>query len=387
MQVLVMGAGQLARMMALAGAPLNIEVLAYDVNSDTVQHPLTQQQFNLTLEQAVAQADVVSSEFEHIPYPVQDICQQSGKFFPNSTAIKAGGDRRQEKQLLDAAGVANASYRIISTEAEFQAAIATLGLPLVLKSALAGYDGKGQWRLKRAEDAAAIWADIASFMAGADHTLPQAIVAEQFVRFDREVSLVGARNAKGETVVYPLTENHHVNGVLAVSLAVPAQQQLQQQAKQMFDAVAARLDYVGVLALEFFQVGDQLLVNEIAPRVHNSGHWTQQGSDTCQFENHLRAVCGLPLGSTALVRPTVMVNILGEDQVDPAILALPSCHLHWYGKGKRAGRKMGHINICGNSVAELAERFVALAQLLPPAQFPEVAEVAAKLQQQTEQKL
>jgi 5-(carboxyamino)imidazole ribonucleotide synthase len=387
MQVLVMGAGQLARMMALAGAPLNIEVLAYDVNTETVQHPLTQQQFNLTLEQAVAQADVVSSEFEHIPYPVQDICQQSGKFFPNSTAIKAGGDRRQEKQLLDAAGVANAGYRIVSTEAEFQAAIAALGLPLVLKSALAGYDGKGQWRLKRSEDAAAIWADIASFMAGADHTLPQAIVAEQFVRFDREVSLVGARNAKGETVVYPLTENHHVDGVLAVSLAVPAKQQLQQQAKQMFDAVAARLDYVGVLALEFFQVGDQLLVNEIAPRVHNSGHWTQQGSDTCQFENHLRAVCGLPLGSTALVRPTVMVNILGEDQVDPAILALPSCHLHWYGKGKRAGRKMGHINICGNSVAELAERFVALAQLLPPAQFPEVAEVAAKLQQQTEQKL
>lgn len=382
MQVLVMGAGQLARMMALAGAPLNVQVLAYDVNTDTVVHPVTQQQFQLTLAQAVAQADVVSSEFEHIPYPVQDICQQSGKFFPNSTAIKAGGDRRQEKQLLDAAGVANAGYRIVSTEAEFQAAIAALGLPLVLKSALAGYDGKGQWRLKQPEDAAAIWADIETFMAGADHTLPQAIVAEQFVRFDREVSLVGVRNAKGETLVYPLTENHHVNGVLAVSLALPGQQELQQQAKQMFDAVAAALDYVGVLALEFFQVGDQLLVNEIAPRVHNSGHWTQQGSDTCQFENHLRAVCGLPLGSTALVRPTVMVNILGEDTVDPAVLALPSCHLHWYGKSKRAGRKMGHINICGNTVAELATRFVALSQLLPPAQFPEVAEVAAKLQQQ-----
>lgn len=382
MQVLVMGSGQLARMMALAGAPLNVQVLAYDVNTDTVVHPVTQQQFPLTLAQAVAQADVVSSEFEHIPYPVQDICQQSGKFFPNSTAIKAGGDRRQEKQLLDAAGVANAGYRIVSTEAEFQAAIAALGLPLVLKSALAGYDGKGQWRLKQPEDAAAIWADIETFMAGADHTLPQAIVAEQFVRFDREVSLVGVRNAKGETLVYPLTENHHVNGVLAVSLALPGQQELQQQAKQMFDAVAAALDYVGVLALEFFQVGDQLLVNEIAPRVHNSGHWTQQGSDTCQFENHLRAVCGLPLGSTALVRPTVMVNILGEDTVNPEVLALPSCHLHWYGKSKRAGRKMGHINICGNSVAELATRFVALAQLLPSAQFPEVADVATKLQQQ-----
>lgn len=378
-KVLVMGAGQLARMMALAGAPLNLQVLAYDVNTDTVVHPVTQQKFTMTLAGAVADADVVTSEFEHIPYPVQQVCQASGKFFPNSTAIKAGGDRRQEKQLLDAANVSNAGYRIVSTEAEFHAAIAALGLPLVLKSALAGYDGKGQWRLKQAEDAAAIWADIESFMAGADHALPQAIVAEQFVRFDREVSLVGARNAKGETVVYPLTENHHVNGVLAVSLALPGQQQLQQQAKQMFDAVAAKLDYVGVLALEFFQVGDRLLVNEIAPRVHNSGHWTQQGSDTCQFENHLRAVCGLPLGSTALVRPTVMVNILGEDFVDPAILALPSCHLHWYGKGKRAGRKMGHINISGPTVAELAERFVALCQHLPEASFPEVADVAAKL--------
>lgn len=378
-KVLVMGAGQLARMMALAGAPLNIQVLAYDVNTDTVLHPLTQQTFALTLAQAVADADVVSSEFEHIPYPVQDICQASGKFLPNSTAIKAGGDRRQEKQLLDAAGVANAGYRIVSTEAEFHAAIAALGLPLVLKSALAGYDGKGQWRLKHQEDAAAIWADIAAFMAGADHTLPQAIVAEQFVRFDREVSLVGARNAKGETVVYPLTENHHVNGVLAVSLALPGQQALQQQAKQMFDAVAAKLDYVGVLALEFFQVGDKLLVNEIAPRVHNSGHWTQQGSDTCQFENHLRAVCALPLGSTALVRPTLMVNILGEDAVDQAVLALPSCHLHWYGKGKRAGRKMGHINLSGETVAELAERFVALSKLLPEQSFPEVAEMATKL--------
>jgi 5-(carboxyamino)imidazole ribonucleotide synthase len=381
MNVLVMGAGQLARMMALAGAPLNLKVSAYDVNSAKVQHPVTGEVYPLTLEQAVAAADVVTSEFEHIPYPVQDICQASGKFLPDSRAIKAGGDRRQEKALLDAAGVANAGYRIVATEAEFYAAIDALGLPLVLKSALAGYDGKGQWRLKTNQDAAAIWADIQSFMAGADHALPQAIVAEQFIRFDREVSLVGARNANGETVVYPLTENHHVNGVLSVSVAVATSAALQQQAKQMFDAVANELNYVGVLALEFFQVGDQLLVNEIAPRVHNSGHWTQQGADTCQFENHLRAVCGLPLGSTALVRPTVMVNILGTDSVDPAVLSLPSCHLHWYGKSKRAGRKMGHINICGSDNRELAARFQALAALLPAEDFAEVQAMADQLQQ------
>ena len=381
MKVLVLGAGQLARMMSLAGTPLNLKVSAYDVNSDTIVDPVTQQQLGTGLAQAIANADVITSEFEHIPYPVQELCQQSGKFLPNSTAIKAGGDRRQEKQLLDKAGVANAAYKIVVTEQDFYQAIEQLGLPLVLKSALAGYDGKGQWRLKTQADAQAIWADIQQFMAGADHTLPQAIVAEQFVRFDREVSLVGARNQAGDMVVYPLTENHHVAGVLVVSLALPGQQELQQQAKQMFEAVATALDYVGVLALEFFQVGDQLLVNEIAPRVHNSGHWTQQGADTCQFENHLRAVCGLPLGSTALVRPTLMVNILGEDHVSPAVLSLPSCHLHWYGKGKRPGRKMGHINLSASSTSELAQRFDLLRQHLPEQEFPELDLVAARLKQ------
>lgn len=381
MKVLVLGAGQLARMMSLAGTPLNLKVSAYDVNSDTIVDPVTQQQLGTGLAQAIANADVITSEFEHIPYPVQELCQQSGKFLPNSTAIKAGGDRRQEKQLLDKAGVANAAYKIVVTEQDFYQAIEQLGLPLVLKSALAGYDGKGQWRLKTQADAQAVWADIQQFMAGADHTLPQAIVAEQFVRFDREVSLVGARNQAGDMVVYPLTENHHVAGVLAVSLALPGQQELQQQAKQMFEAVASALDYVGVLALEFFQVGDKLLVNEIAPRVHNSGHWTQQGADTCQFENHLRAVCGLPLGSTALVRPTLMVNILGEDHVSPAVLSLPSCHLHWYGKGKRPGRKMGHINLSATSTSELAQRFDLLRQHLPEQEFPELDLVAARLKQ------
>ena len=381
MKVLVLGAGQLARMMSLAGTPLNLKVSAYDVNSDTIVDPVTQQQLGTGLAQAIANADVITSEFEHIPYPVQELCQQSGKFLPNSTAIKAGGDRRQEKQTLDKAGVANAAYKIVVTEQDFYQAIEQLGLPLVLKSALAGYDGKGQWRLKTQADAQAVWTDIQQFMAGADHTLPQAIVAEQFVRFDREVSLVGARNQAGDMVVYPLTENHHVAGVLAVSLALPGQQELQQQAKQMFEAVASALDYVGVLALEFFQVGDKLLVNEIAPRVHNSGHWTQQGADTCQFENHLRAVCGLPLGSTALVRPTLMVNILGEDHVSPAVLSLPSCHLHWYGKGKRPGRKMGHINLSATSTSELAQRFDLLRQHLPEQEFPELDLVAARLKQ------
>ncbi|MBZ9613307.1 5-(carboxyamino)imidazole ribonucleotide synthase [Rheinheimera maricola] len=376
MKVLVLGAGQLARMMALAGAPLNISISAYDVNSDSIVHPLTQQNLGKGLANAIADADVVTAEFEHIPLPVLAQCQQSGKFFPGEAAIKAGGDRRLEKQLLDNAGVRSANYHIVNSEADFNAAISKLGLPLVFKSALAGYDGKGQWRLKQPEQAAALWQDISAFLA-ADST--QAIVAEQFIPFQREVSLIGARNSSGEVQVYPLTENHHVNGVLSVSLAVSGNEQLQQQAQQMFTAVANQLNYVGVLAIEFFDVNGELLVNEIAPRVHNSGHWTQQGADVCQFEQHLRAVCDLPLGSTALVRPSLMVNILGEDRVPEQILALPGLHLHWYGKSKRAGRKMGHINLSAAGNAQLKQRFEQLIALLPAAAFPELAQMADRL--------
>ena len=376
MKVLVLGAGQLARMMALAGAPLNISISAYDVNSDNIVHPLTQQNLGKGLANAIADADVVTAEFEHIPLPVLAQCQQSGKFLPGDTAIKAGGDRRLEKQLLDSAGVRSANYHIINNEADFNAAISKLGLPLVFKSALAGYDGKGQWRLKQAEQAAALWQEISAFLAADSN---QAIVAEQFIPFQREVSLIGARNCKGEVQVYPITENHHVNGVLSVSLAVAGNQQLQQQAQQMFTAVANQLNYVGVLAIEFFDVNGELLVNEIAPRVHNSGHWTQQGADVCQFEQHLRAVCSLPLGSTALVRPSLMVNILGEDAVPEGILAIPGLHLHWYGKTKRAGRKMGHINLSGATTTELKARFETLMSLLPEQAFPELAQMTARL--------
>jgi 5-(carboxyamino)imidazole ribonucleotide synthase len=376
MKVLVLGAGQLARMMALAGAPLNISLSAYDVNSDSIVHPLTQQNLGKGLANAIADADVVTAEFEHIPLPVLAHCQQSGKFFPGEAAIKAGGDRRLEKQLLDSAGVRSANYHIVTNEADFNAAISKLGLPLVFKSALAGYDGKGQWRLKQPEHAAALWQDISAFLA-ADSK--QAIVAEQFIPFQREVSLIGARNSRGEVQVYPLTENHHVNGVLSVSLAVAGNEQLQQQAQQMFAALANQLNYVGVLAIEFFDVNGELLVNEIAPRVHNSGHWTQQGADVCQFEQHLRAVCGLPLGSTALIRPSLMVNILGEDTVPEQILALPGLHLHWYGKSKRAGRKMGHINLSAADSTQLKQRFEQLIALLPAAAFPELAQMADRL--------
>lgn len=373
--VLVLGAGQLARMMSLAGAPLNIQISAFDVRSENIVHPLTLEVLGNGLEQAIAQADVITAEFEHIPHDVLAVCEKSGKFLPSTEAIKAGGDRRIEKALLDNAGVKNAKYAVINTRDDFDAAIKHVGLPMVLKSALGGYDGKGQWRLKTLDDVDAIWAEMAQCIAESDS---QAIVAEEFVPFQREVSLVGARNKQGEIAIYPLAENVHTDGVLTLSTAID-EPELQAQAAQMFTAVAESLDYVGVLALEFFDVNGQLLVNEIAPRVHNSGHWTQQGADTCQFENHLRAVCDMPLGSTQAIRATSMVNILGEDTLPEAVHALTGCHVHWYGKDKRAGRKMGHINVTANDKAALKAQLLALSELLDETAFPALKPAAEAL--------
>lgn len=377
MHVLVLGAGQLARMMSLAGAPLNIEISAYDVTSGNIVHPLTQAVIGHGLDNAIEHADVITAEFEHIPHPILEVCEKSGKFLPSTQAIKAGGDRRLEKALLDNAGVRNAKYAVITTREDFTQAIEYVGMPMVLKSALGGYDGKGQWRLKESSQIDEIWQQMAQCIADSDN---QAIVAEEFIPFQREVSLVGARGKDGAIAVYPLAENVHTNGVLSLSTAI-ADPALQEQAQQMFSAVAESLNYVGVLALEFFDLDGQLLVNEIAPRVHNSGHWTQQGAETCQFENHLRAVCGLPLGGTQLVRETTMVNILGEDTLPDAILSMPGCHIHWYGKEKRAGRKMGHINVCGGYSGELQRRLCALASVLDAEAFPAIHEFAKKYAQ------
>lgn len=375
-KVLVLGAGQLARMMDLAGSPLNMDVKAFDVRTNNVVHPVAPEHIYGNLSEGIAEADVITAEFEHVAHDILALCEASGKLLPNSQAIKIGGDRRLEKALLESCQVANAQHVIIETKADFDRALTTLSLPLIFKSALEGYDGKGQWRLKSIDDAESIWQEMSDFIAQANSSVPQGIVAEQMVPFDREVSLVGARNTNGEIAVYPLTENHHAGGILSVSVAAPINAELQAQAHTVFTKLAEKLNYVGVLAIEFFQVGEQLLVNEIAPRVHNSGHWTQQGADTCQFENHLRAICGLPLGSTALVRPTAMVNILGEDSVPNEALSIPSLAIHWYDKEKRAGRKMGHLNLNGKDEQELAQRLNTLATILDKTAFPELADFA-----------
>lgn len=377
MNVLVLGAGQLARMMALAGAPLNLKISAYDVRSGNVVHPVTLDVLGHGLENGIKSADVITAEFEHIAPDVLEICQASGKFYPGETAILTGGDRRLEKALLDKAGVANARYQVITCRDDFDAAIANIGLPLILKSALDGYDGKGQWRLKPDSDIDAVWLDIDNFLKTSPQGARQCVIAEEFVPFNREVSLIGARNAKGDVEIYPLTENIHTNGILSVSVAAGENDAVQTQAEAMFKAVADTLDYVGVLAIEFFDVGGNLKVNEIAPRVHNSGHWTQQGAEVCQFENHLRAVCGLPLGSAHRIRPTAMINIVGEVTVPVEILQ--HAHVHWYDKAPRPGRKIGHINLCADNAAALTDKLRNIAALLDTTEFPAIKEAAATL--------
>lgn len=374
MKVLVLGAGQLARMMALAGAPLGISVRAYDVRTHTVVHPVTLENYQQDLAAGIDDCDVITAEFEHIPNDILVQSQASGKFLPGERAIRVGGDRRLEKQLLDLVDVANAKYKVLANKDDLVEATKTIGLPLVLKSALEGYDGKGQWRLKSADQIDSVWAETEAFLA--ESSANQAMVAEEWVPFDREVSVIGVRNRAGDVAVYPITQNHHENGVLSVSFAPAASSELQQQAVDAFSKIATELDYVGVLAIEFFDVQGKLLVNELAPRVHNSGHWTQQGADVCQFENHLRAVCDLPLGNTNLVRPTAMVNILGCDYVDSKAQGLAGIHLHWYGKDKRPGRKMGHINVAAADMQTLQQQLAALVELLPEADFPGVAGAA-----------
>lgn len=377
MKVLVLGSGQLARMMCLAAEPLNIRIIAYDVNQDRIVHPITQQPEPLTYQQAIELVDVITAEFEHIPAPVLAQAEQSGKLKPGANAIQAGGDRRLEKALLDQAGVSNAQYHVVTDQASFEAAIAKLGLPIVFKTAKDGYDGKGQWRLKETAQAEVVWQQMASVLASSDAS--QAIVAEQFIPFQREVSMIGARNAKGEIKTYPLTENHHENGVLSVSMALGESDVLQQQADQMFTAIAEALDYVGVLAVEFFDLNGKLLVNEIAPRVHNSGHWTQQGCYSSQFENHIRAVCNLPLGDTELIRPSLMVNLLGEAEVDDRVLAIASVAIHWYNKENKPGRKMGHINASAHDKPALKQKLLDLQKLLPVSTHQGINAVLDKL--------
>ncbi|MBB1272713.1 5-(carboxyamino)imidazole ribonucleotide synthase [Psychromonas sp. SR45-3] len=379
MNILVLGAGQLARMMSLEAAPLNLNVRAYDVGSKQVIHPLTLQSFEQTLEQAIAFVDVITCEFEHIPDDVLTLCCASSKFFPGKAAIKAGGDRSIEKALLDNTGVPSAPYKLITEKQHLADSVSLLGLPLVIKTCQAGYDGKGQWRLKSVDQLELIWAEMAEFIATGTESFPHSIIAEKMIPFNREVSVIGARDKAGNIAIYPVTENQHTDGVLTLSLAIEMDLSIQQQAIDAFNKLSTEMDYIGVLAIEFFDVDGQLMVNEIAPRVHNSGHWTQQGTACSQFENHMRAVAGLPLGDTQLQKVSAMINVLGQASISEQVLSISDVKSHWYGKAQRDGRKMGHINVSAESNTALAGKLLQLADILPEQNYPGIKSAAQRL--------
>lgn len=381
MQVLVYGAGQLAQMMYLDGAALGINVMAVDVNNNTVVHPVSKTKLDCSLEQAITLADALTVEFEHVPEALLEQAQVSGKLYPGIEAILVGADRVREKQLLSGLNIPNCPYQIVDDLAQLDDCVANLGERLIIKASRDGYDGYGQWRLKTASELPALKAQLAELDL---QTVP--LVVEKMLNFDREVSLIGARSKSGEVVVYPLAENLHHEGQLHVSVAPATNSSaaLTEQARDIFTKLVNGMDYVGVLAVELFQCGDELLVNELAPRVHNSGHWSQAGAPTSQFENHLRAVLDLPLGlagnTGGEAAVSAMINIIGCDDHKLALLGIGGTHLHWYGKSVRPKRKMGHINVTASGYNALGQKLMALADYLSLEHFPQLQEEAARLQ-------
>lgn len=345
MKVGVLGGGQLGRMLALAGIPLGARFRFLEYRSpapvddlgEVVRTPYDDADGLARFREGL---DVVTWEFENVPdASARALAEARIPVYPPPVALEFARDRRNEKEGFGRLGIPTAPWRPVDDRASFDAAVAELGLPAVLKTRRLGYDGKGQWVLRSTADLEPAWAALGD----------RALILEGFVDFSRELSIVAARGRDGATAFYPLVENTHRAGVL-VRTDAPAERcppSLQRIAEQYAEAVLRHLDYVGVLAVELFQVGSELWANEMAPRVHNSGHWSQDGAVTSQFENHMRAVMGLPLGSTAAVGHSVMLNLLGTLPPSEGVLAEPLAHLHLYDKAPRPGRKIGHVNLTG----------------------------------------
>jgi 5-(carboxyamino)imidazole ribonucleotide synthase len=355
----IVGGGQLGRMIALAAANYGLKVHVYAPDQDSPAFDVAARTTCAAYDDAEALAafarsvDVVTYEFENIPHATANILARHAPLHPNARALSTTQDRLSEKEFVNGLGIPTAPFRAVDTPDDLDRAIEAIGLPAVLKTRRFGYDGKGQRMLReRAEgDRNALFAEF----GGAP------LILEGFVPFDREVSVVGARARDGSFAAFDLCENEHRDHILALT-RVPAPGVAPETARAALDiakSIADALDYVGVLAVEMFLVradgAERLVVNEIAPRVHNSGHWTIEGALTSQFAQHVRAVCGWPLGDPARVGdlPVEMRNLIGAQADDwHALLAEPGAHLHLYGKGEaRPGRKMGHVTRLGTAPA------------------------------------
>lgn len=356
----IFGGGQLGRMMAQAALPLNIQCTFFEADTDcpsAALGPVISSRTEQGLHQFIQSADVFSLEFENTPLVDVDLLTQSKMIHPPRQALATAQNRLMEKALFDQLQILVAPYQAVDSLASLQQAVAELGLPLVLKTATGGYDGKGQFVLRSEEQIEQAWAELGP---------AKSLIAESFVTFSREVSIIAVRGQDGEVKTWPLAENHHHNGILSHSIVpAPNSADLQPVAQDYITRLLNHLNYVGVLTLELFVTEQGLFANEMAPRVHNSGHWSIEGSVCSQFENHIRAVAGLPLGSTEVVRPTVMINIIGQYPKSEQVLALNGAHLHLYNKTERAGRKIGHITLMPNDSSQLSSLCRQLAKILP----------------------
>lgn len=373
MHIGLLGGGQLSRMLAVAGYPLGLRFTVLDPAAGAcaghlAEHIQAAYDDGAALKRLMQVADVISWDFENVPVDSVERLQEVLTVRPACAALAKGQDRLHEKNLFRELGIDTPEFANVETRPDLLAAIDRIGMPAVLKTRRMGYDGKGQAVLKTSEDFEQAWQKLGG----------RSLILEQFVPFDCECSIIGVRGANGEIHFYPLTHNFHHRGVLSLSHApagLPVQ--LEQQAREWLQRLFDHFDYIGVLTLELFVTGDRLLVNEMAPRVHNSGHWTIDGAVTSQFENHLRAICGWPLGDPSAHGASLMMNWIGEMPRAEEYLRIPGLHWHDYGKSSRPGRKVGHANLVAESDDQLRHMAQALQPLLQPGQWQRVEQFLA----------
>jgi 5-(carboxyamino)imidazole ribonucleotide synthase len=340
-----MGAGQLGLMLGQAGKSLDLEFAFLDPAANPPAEavgPVLSRPFDSNEGLAMlAGCDVVTYEFENVPAATLETLSLEVPVFPPPGALQYSQDRLKEKQLFEALGIPVPAWRAVSSRQDLAEAIDAIGLPLILKTSRLGYDGKGQAVIRREQDVDAVWREVGD----------RPLIGEEWIPYEREVSVFGARTRDGRTAIYPMTQNEHRQGILHVSKAPAEGTAVATEAAGYLQKLLTYLDYVGVLALEVFVVGARVLANEFAPRVHNSGHWTIEGSGTSQFENHLRAILGLSLGDTSPFGYSGMINLIGSLPADAAQFNAPGLYLHDYGKVARPGRKLGHLTIVAADAA------------------------------------
>ncbi len=362
-----LGGGQLGRMMALEGYPLGLSFTFLDPAPDSCAGQVGGRLIGPYTDPAMlaelgARSDLVTFEFESVPQEAAARLASSTEVFPGPRALAVAQDRLLEKRIFADLGIPTAEHARVDGPEDFDAAWAKVGHPARLKSRRLGYDGHGQSQVASRQDMERAFSAVGGVPS----------ILEREVAFERELSIISVRSRTGAVAFYPLTENHHEDSVLRLSLA-PAPgltSRLQAEAEQLSLAVMDELEYCGVLAVELFQVGDRLVANEMAPRVHNSGHWTLDGDVVSQFQNHLRAGLGWPLGATGTVRPHAMVNVLSAAPERERLLGVPLARVHLYGKQPRALRKLGHVNLSGGSPAEVSAAVLETGAILQ-ASLPE----------------